>query len=69
MLYGITAQIEHTDDDGRHGSTGVPSFILDSDIQGITSAAHARRIAYDVIDPGRFRRMRGDLLHVTVVAL
>jgi len=55
MFYVITAQYKHTRKD-RDGSTWdasiqVPTFYLNADVQGITDAAHAERIARSVISP------------------
>jgi hypothetical protein len=50
MLYVITAQIL-TSDDEYNGSRQVPTFYLDSALQGIADAAHATDIAKTIIDP------------------
>jgi len=50
MLYVITAQVL-TSENGYTGSRQVPSFYLDSALQGITDAAHATDIAKTIIDP------------------
>lgn len=50
MLYVITAQVL-TSRDGYSGSVQVPTFYLDSAIQGIVNAKHAADIAATIIDP------------------
>lgn len=50
LMYVITAQILTTDGDYK-GSRQVPTFYLDSAVQGIVSTAHAIEIAKGVIDP------------------
>ena len=49
-LWRITAQILTTDG-SYNGSRQVPTFYLDSAIQGIRDAQHAIEIAKGVIDP------------------
>jgi len=50
MLYVITAQVL-TSQSGHNGSQQVPTFYLDSALQGITDAEHAVKIARYIIDP------------------
>lgn len=40
-----------TKDDGWTSSTGVPTFYLDPDMQGILTAEHACRVAMKIINP------------------
>lgn len=48
--YAVHAQIL-THKDGFDGSISVPTFYLDSRVQGIVNAGHATDIARGVIDP------------------
>jgi len=50
-LWLIQAQAVHERDDSWTGSTGVPTFYLDPDIQGILTAEHACRVAMKIINP------------------
>jgi hypothetical protein len=50
MMYVITAQVL-TEQDGYTGSRQVPTFYLDSALQGITDVSHATDIAKTIIDP------------------
>jgi hypothetical protein len=50
MLYQITAQYVRNDN-GYTCSRQVPTFYLDSRVQGIVSVDHAEKIAREVIDP------------------
>lgn len=50
LMYVITAQVFTTDGNST-GSRQIPTFYLDSAVQGITSPAHAVRIAKEIIDP------------------
>ena len=55
VMYAITGTIE-TRSFGSgviewSGTRQVPTFYLDADVQGITDAAHAVRIAATVVDP------------------
>lgn len=49
-LWRVTAQVTRVQD-GWQSSRQVPTFYLDSDLQGITGAEHAIRVAQEVIDP------------------
>jgi hypothetical protein len=61
MMYAIQAQILTCTSDGYEGSRSVPTFYLDSDVQGLTGAGHAAEVAADVINalhvipPGNLR--------------
>jgi len=49
-VYAVHAQV--LTHNGRfHGSRGVPTFYLDSRVQGITGAEHAARIAAEILNP------------------
>jgi hypothetical protein len=50
MMYVITAQVL-TENDSFTGSRQIPTFYLDSAVQGITDAGHATDIAKEIIDP------------------
>jgi hypothetical protein len=55
MLYQITAT--RTTTSTRHGSswtstTQIPTFYLDSNMQGIVAATHAEKIARDILGVG-----------------
>jgi hypothetical protein len=49
-LYVIQGQVLTTEN-GFAGSRQIPTFYLDSAVQGITSEAHALEIAREIIDP------------------
>ncbi len=49
MLYTIQAQVSGKNADGWDFSRQVPTFTLDSAVQGITSAEHAEKVARDLI--------------------
>ena len=68
-MYAVTAQYEHTTPDGYTGSRGVPTFYLDSRTQGITSTAHAEKVARDILLSCVREIPANDNLHVTVVEL
>ena len=44
-MYQLTVTVETTSADGWTGARQLPTFYLDSDVQGIVSADHAERIA------------------------
>ena len=50
MLYAITAQV-HSRQGEWTGSRQIPTFYLDSSVQGITSPDHALVIATMILDP------------------
>jgi hypothetical protein len=50
MVYMITATIVIDRKNGWKETGQVPTFFLDSAIQGITSAAHAERIAKSMLE-------------------
>jgi hypothetical protein len=50
-VYAVTATVEHRTALGWTGSRQVPTFYLNPQVQGITSAEHAERIAREIIDP------------------
>jgi hypothetical protein len=60
-LWVIQANVVRTDGQWT-SSTGVPTFYLDPDIQGILTAEHACRVAMGILDPF-------DLLEVYVSAI
>ena len=47
-LYQVQGTITRTDD-GAHSTRQIPTFYLDSNVQGIMSLDHARRVAGDVV--------------------
>lgn len=49
MLYTVVAQVVHTSTDGWRRGVGVPTFLLDSNMQGIVHVEHAAQIAYDLL--------------------
>lgn len=51
ILYAITAQVMTTGEHGETGSRQVPTFYLDSGVQGILTVEHANEIAKGIIDP------------------
>lgn len=51
MKYAIHATLCHTDRQGWSTTYQIPTFYLDSNVQGITSAEHAERIAASIINP------------------
>ena len=50
MFYAVTATVTKKDDKGST-TYQVPTFYLNANVQGITGAAHAARIAHEVINP------------------
>ncbi len=63
VQYAVTATVSRTSDTGWTSTRQVPTFLLDSRVQGITSAEHAARIALDVVNAF------GDPIEVSVTAL
>lgn len=49
--YTVQGTVTHVTADGWRGTVQVPTFYLSADVQGIRDAAHAERIARDIIDP------------------
>ena len=52
-VYAVHVQILTRAADGYAGSRGVPTFYLDSRVQGITGPEHAAAIAAQVVNPMR----------------
>jgi hypothetical protein len=52
-LWSVVARRIYTTRDGWTGSEGIPTFILDGDIQGITTQEHAERVALAVLGAGK----------------
>jgi hypothetical protein len=50
-MYSITATVTERTPEGWDRTRQVPTFYLDPRVQGIVSAAHAERIALDILDP------------------
>lgn len=50
MIYAITANVTWTAKNGYHTSRQVPTFFLDSDIQGIVDCEHAEQIAKRMLE-------------------
>lgn len=50
MLYAIQAQVVWTNKKGWKTSRQIPTFFLDSDIQGIVNAEHAEEIAVKMLE-------------------
>lgn len=48
-LYSVVANLSVEREDGWTRTTGVPTFFLDSSVQGITNEAHAESIARDIL--------------------
>lgn len=48
--YLAIVRVETADKDGWASAVGVPTFLLDGSIQGITDVYHAARIARKVVD-------------------
>lgn len=46
--YAIVATLQRVNDEGWETHSFSPTFYLDSDTQGITSADHAGRVALDI---------------------
>jgi len=46
--YAIVATLQRVNDEGYETHSFSPTFYLDSDTQGITSADHAGRVALDI---------------------
>lgn len=49
-MYAITAAINSFNDDGWISTRPLPTFYLDSNIQGIVDEDHATKIAHDILD-------------------
>lgn len=52
-IWVVVARRIYTTSDGWHGSDGIPTFLLDGDIQGITCEADAERVARKVLGDGK----------------
>lgn len=52
-LYAIHATVVLNDKKGWAKMVQIPSFILNSNCQGIVSVEHAEQIATDIINPAR----------------
>lgn len=65
MLYLISANVIHHDGTWQISSQ-VPTFLLNSHVQGIVDASHAERIARDVINP---LKLEGIEIHMTVIEI
>lgn len=50
-LYQVSARVLWTTEDGWETSAGIPTFLLDPQIQGIVNEDHAKQIAEKVINP------------------
>lgn len=50
MMWCVTAMVRKTSPEGAR-SIQVPTFYLNSDVQGIVDAEHAERIAKEVCNP------------------
>jgi hypothetical protein len=66
MLYALHVTVT-THDGDFEGSRSLPIFYLDSDVQGITCAEHAERIARGVINP--LGTIAQDDMHVHAYAI
>lgn len=53
MIYCIQARVTVHLTNGCRSNAGVATFFLDSDIQGITDAQHAERIARNMLSHGQ----------------
>jgi hypothetical protein len=61
-FYYVQAQVTYVKD-GWHGSVGVPTFVLDGNVQGILCIAHAEKVARQIVDPLGV----AEAVHVSVV--
>lgn len=52
-IWVVVARRIYTTADGWTGSEGIPTFLLDGDIQGITCEADAERVARKVLGDGK----------------
>lgn len=68
-MYAISVQIEHQSSDGYIGSTGLPTFYLDENVQGFTSEDGACRVAAQIVDPIGYLDGNGDVVHITAVRI
>ena len=50
MMYQVVAYVQRKDANGWSSTLDIPTFFLDSHIQGITSCAHAEKIARDMLN-------------------
>jgi len=57
MLYAINATIEHKRG-GYKNVAQIPTFYLDSTVQGITDTSHAEFIAKEIINPTRNKNLK-----------
>jgi hypothetical protein len=57
MLYTIQATITYKRSDGTI-TAQLPTFLLDSNIQGIKDANHAKFIAEEIINPTRNKNLK-----------
>lgn len=50
-MYQIIAQVTRTDEDGYWSTASLPTFYLNSQVQGITSPDHAVKIVQKMLNP------------------
>lgn len=50
MLYSVTANVTRKTPEGET-TKGIPTFLLDDRIQGITGVVHAEQIAMGILNP------------------
>jgi len=60
MLYGIVATVT-TKSKGWMNSRRLPTFYLDSAVQGILSKDHAKQIATEIVNPTNCYRTEVDI--------
>ncbi len=68
-MYAVTAQYEHTTEDGYTGSIGVPTFYLDERVQGIMSEDDAVKVARTILTAAVREMPANDNLHISAVFL
>ena len=58
MLYQIQATVVEKRADGYSVTHQIPTFYLDSNIQGIVSEEHAAKIATDILNPAKLASLQ-----------
>ncbi len=65
MFYQITGTVTKTHDNGKT-THQIPTFYLNSHVQGITDADHAHKIAMEVVNPTNDKSLAVSLYVTTV---
>jgi hypothetical protein len=51
VKYVVQASVSKVNEDGWASVRHLPTFYLDSNVQGIIGSEHAKRIAREIVDP------------------